>query len=314
MVALSAREVPGLARGLAIAILVLLLSAGSVAASSRVAFASAAPPTAAFDPGPGTWEAKVGELAGGLVSLVIDPAGDNSLAIREPNGVGCVYALEGGPTGDDLVFQLVDNSSWGCVRDGRWDQATLSLSSAGGGDLAAVLDGVVFTLHRVQAVYQPPVIRASVSDRTVVAGQWVVVQTHGFTPGTRVYVILSAPGVNWAYLRAVKAGPHGSNTINVRIPTRTHSGRGTVYVLGMGYDSVECEDACLGEPIRIGAGAASTLPDTSALTASPKVSSGLDPALAFAAFAGLVATVSALQGRRRRDRLAQPRSGRSRAA
>ncbi len=285
------------------------VSTGSVAASSLAALPSAAPRPEAFDLGFGAWEAKVRELAGGLVSLVIDSDGGNSLAIREPNGVGCVYALEGGAVADVVTFQLIDASSWGCERDGRWDQENLTLSSAGDGDLAANLGGVAFTLHRVESVYQPPAMGASVSDRTVKAGQRVAVRTRGFTPGTPITVILSAPGVGWSSLRTVTADVSGSNTIQVRIPMRTRTGRGTIHVLGMGYNSVECQDACLGISIRIGADAAPPLPDTSALAASPMVAPGSDPALAFVTFAGLVAIVGGLQRRSRRDRPERPGSG-----
>lgn len=302
MIATSQARPAGRAfRCLAIAVVLLLASAvPAAAAMQRVALPSA-PLAAGFTLPKGVWQAKVPELAGGLV--ILDNQGvDTTLAIRDASGAGCVYTLEGDAETNGADYILNDYSSWGCERAGQWDQEALVVDEGAiSGSLDCQLGNVSFTLFKVKAGYQPPQMGATVSDRTVRRGQWITVRTRGFTPGTPVYVIVASGDSYWKYVRHVKAGKSGSNTIATQIPWNAPRGRGSIEVLGTGYDSVECQDACLGIPIQIGTGAG-TLPDTSAAAEPTTSPSTRSPVLALVAFACLTAMVAWLQRKARARR------------
>ena len=245
---------------------------------------------------PGSWESVLGassdpSLTGRRFSLTIESdcydggwVDCGSFAVRQPNGVGCVYVVSGGsdpaPAGP-IVLELYDPSSWGCVREGGWDETRLDVRPAADGSLAVgrydagSCCDATFTLYPVHAVYRPPEMAAIVDDTTVVPDQRVTVRVIGFMPGSTVWFCFVPPD-DWectpdGWSATVDAS--GSSAADVRIPLTPRTGRAGILVNGSGYNSTECGDAgCLMVPLIVGDGARMTLPSTDSPTRSPRSS------------------------------------------
>ena len=240
-------------------------STGAAAHDASVEpLATATPtPTPAASPAPsltGTWAGVLGDttdLANRVTLSLHDcvsvgEAGCGSLEVRRADGVGCVFWLEQewGP------IYSTHNGNAECPGSVWWE-VELNVRAAPDGSLVVSSEWVTFTLQPAPAPEPIPVPRATADRATVIAGQTIAIDFSAFAPGSVSITLEQA-------VTDLGRSDLGTGTVVVRIPAATPTGRQTVWVEGMDWNSWET-----GVSIRLTVVHGSVPPSTDTVVASP---------------------------------------------